>query len=240
MKKNLHFLILLFNILSFAQQRKVNGIIKDSIGEVIPGASIIIEGTNRGTYTDFEGKYSINVTTNEFLIFSYIGKKEQRISANKNEINVQLMDDDIKLIEGSHYIPNINPKRNEKISFERNDTNIKKIRGFVFDNSYYTNIPLPYTGATIEVKGTNKKTISDIDGKFEIEAKIGDELIVSGIFTKIKIISVTDKNCYKINLDTTILDCVMIPLGRKAGRQFRKYERKLKDKIERCFYDCSD
>jgi len=128
--------------------------------------------------------------------------------------------------------------------FEKLDNEIeiknKKIRGFVFDNSYLTNIPLPFTDATIEVKGTGRKTMSDIDGKFEIEAKVGDELIVNGIFTKTKIISITDKNCYEINLDTTLIDYPIIPLSRRAARKFRKYERKLKDKIESGFYDCSD
>lgn len=131
--------------------------------------------------------------------------------------------------------------------FEKSDDEIeiksRKIRGFVFDNSYFTNIPLPYTNATIEVKGTERKAISDIDGKFEIEAKVGDELIVSGIFTKKQIISVTDKNCYKINLNTTLLDYPIIMDRRTARitkRHFRKVERKIKDKMENGFYDCLD
>ena len=104
--KKILYISFFFSVLSFGQQRKVSGIVKDSIGEIIPGVTIIIEGTNRGTNTDFEGKYFINANPNEFLIFSFIGKKNQRINADKIEVNVQLMDDSVKLIEGSRYIPN--------------------------------------------------------------------------------------------------------------------------------------
>ena len=110
MKQILYISFLFLSFFSFGQQRKIYGIVKDSIGEIIPGATILIEGTNRGTNTDFDGKYSINANPNEFLIFSFIGKKEQKISANKNKINIQLMDNDVKLIEVLPYMVNINKK----------------------------------------------------------------------------------------------------------------------------------
>jgi hypothetical protein len=108
--KNLKLIIVLFLFtqVNFAQERKVYGIVKDSLG-TLPGANVQIEGTNRGTTTDFDGKYSIKVNSNEFLIFSFIGKKNHRIIADKNEINIQLNDDGVKLIEtfGPAYYPKI-------------------------------------------------------------------------------------------------------------------------------------
>jgi hypothetical protein len=92
------------------KNRKVYGVVKDSI-ELVPGANVIIEGTNRETQTDFDGKYSIKVNPNEFLLFSYIGKKTQRIIADKNEINVQLREmEPLKEEVGPAYYP-AKPKR---------------------------------------------------------------------------------------------------------------------------------
>lgn len=92
MRQIIYISFLLFGLLSFGQQNIVSGIVKDSIGQVIPGVNIIIEGTNRSTNTDFDGKYSINASPNNFLVFSFVGMKTQRIIADKNEINVQLQE----------------------------------------------------------------------------------------------------------------------------------------------------
>jgi CarboxypepD_reg-like domain len=74
------------------KNRTVYGIVKDSLG-FLPEAKINIEGTTRGTITDIDGKYSIKANSNEFLIFSYLGKKNHRIIADKFEINVELESD---------------------------------------------------------------------------------------------------------------------------------------------------
>ena len=119
--------LLVLSQLIFSQQRKISGMVKDSIGEAIAGANIVIEGTNRGTNTGIDGKYSIKVYPNEFLVFSFVGKKNQRISADKNEINIQLIDNGIKIIEVLPYTPHINKK--EKTNFvnvEKNSLSKKK------------------------------------------------------------------------------------------------------------------
>jgi hypothetical protein len=123
-------------------------------------------------------------------------------------------------------------------------TKSKLIRGFVFDNSYFSNIPLPVTEAPIEIIGTERKTTTDDDGKFEIEAREGEILIINGPFIKTQKILITDKNCYEINLGTVLID---YPISfqskkdaRKNRRYYRKHVKKLKEKIEKGFYDCSD
>ncbi|SHJ20843.1 carboxypeptidase-like regulatory domain-containing protein [Flavobacterium terrae] len=239
MKQILYILFLLFFVLSFGQQRKVNGIVKDSIGETIPRASVVVEGTTRGTSTDFEGKYSINANPNEFLVFSFIGKKEHRISANKNEINVQLMDDGVKLIEVLPYEPNINRKRKvNDITLEKN-LNTKKIRGVIFGDD----LPIPF--AEIQIKGTDKKTITNEDGKFEIISTENQILTISFIGFKTEEIIITDKNCYRIYLTKNLF--VDYPIiyeskshKRKIIRNSRKNKRNIKRKIEKGFYDCLD
>ncbi len=118
------------------------------------------------------------------------------------------------------------------------------IHGFIFDNSYFSSIPLPVSEVPIEIIGTKIKIVTDNDGKFEVEAKEGDTLMISGPFIKTKKILITNKNCYKINLDTVILDNLIHFQSKKAARQnsryYRKLVKKVKEKNEHGFYDCLD
>lgn len=44
----------------------------------LPGVSVVIDGTTKGTYTDFDGNYTIAVNVGETLVFSSIGFTEHR------------------------------------------------------------------------------------------------------------------------------------------------------------------
>lgn len=67
-------------LLLSAQQKEVSGkVIEASNGESIPGATIIIEGTQRGVITDINGEFSLQATEAETLLISYLGYKTQRI-----------------------------------------------------------------------------------------------------------------------------------------------------------------
>jgi hypothetical protein len=48
----------------------------------IPGVSVLVKGTKFGTQTDFDGKYAINASPSQILIFSYVGMKTQELKAN--------------------------------------------------------------------------------------------------------------------------------------------------------------
>ena len=50
-------------------QKTVTGIVSDTSGS-LPGVSILIKGTTTGTETDFDGKYQINATQGQTLVFS--------------------------------------------------------------------------------------------------------------------------------------------------------------------------
>lgn len=131
------------------------------------------------------------------------------------------------------------------LSFGQNtEAKNKLIRGFVFDNSEYASIPLPVVEVPIEIIGTERKTKTDDDGKFEIEAKEGDVLIIQGDFLKTQKILITDKNCYEINLGTVTGTYLIYFQSKKAARQNSRYYRKLVKKIlkkmESGFYDCLD
>jgi TonB-dependent starch-binding outer membrane protein SusC len=80
--------------ITFAQQQIVSGTVIDESGLPLPGATVIIQGTSTGTSTDFDGNYSINVSSGQVLVFSYVGYAGQNITVGtSNTIDVQLAPD---------------------------------------------------------------------------------------------------------------------------------------------------
>lgn len=57
----------------------VYGVVMDDTGEALPGVNIAIKGTTKGTQTDLDGKYRIEVSKSATLIFSYVGFETQEI-----------------------------------------------------------------------------------------------------------------------------------------------------------------
>ena len=101
MKKN--YLILVFlacSSLLWAQEKTVSGTVTDAAGVPLIGANVLIQGTTSGTQTDFDGNYSISVSSGQVLVFSYIGYKGQNVTVGSgNTINVTLEEDASKLDE---------------------------------------------------------------------------------------------------------------------------------------------
>jgi TonB-linked SusC/RagA family outer membrane protein len=94
------FLVLLVALvaqITFAQERTVSGIVSDNAGLPLPGVSVLVKGTQTGTQTDFDGKFSIRTTPSQVLVFSYIGMKTQEILAASSNLNVKLKDDAMEL-----------------------------------------------------------------------------------------------------------------------------------------------
>ncbi|PXV68138.1 uncharacterized protein DUF2135 [Dysgonomonas alginatilytica] len=77
--------------------RGVSGIIKDETGEPLIGVSVNIKGTNTGTVSDLDGKYSINAKVNEVLRFSFVGMNSIEVSVRGSELDVVLADDQATL-----------------------------------------------------------------------------------------------------------------------------------------------
>ena len=70
---------------------QVNGQIKDTNGDPIVGASVVELGTTNGTATDRNGNYTLNVSENGKLNFTYVGYAPQTIAVDgKTTINVNL------------------------------------------------------------------------------------------------------------------------------------------------------
>ena len=90
------FIALLVQI-SFAQDRVISGVVSDNNGLPIPGVNVIVKGTRLGTQTDMDGKYSIKATSNQTLVFNFIGMKSQEIAASSITINVKMKDNAVEL-----------------------------------------------------------------------------------------------------------------------------------------------
>ena len=88
-------LILLFTMHAFAQDKSVSGIVTSAEDNMsVPGVNVIVQGTTRGTSTDFDGNYSIKVSQGETLEYSSLGFKTVYIQIqNQTEINVTLESD---------------------------------------------------------------------------------------------------------------------------------------------------
>lgn len=70
----------------FAQEVLVTGrIISTEDGMPLPGATIIIKGSNTGTVTDMDGKFVIKAQINETIVFSFIGFESYELVASKAE-----------------------------------------------------------------------------------------------------------------------------------------------------------
>jgi TonB-linked SusC/RagA family outer membrane protein len=79
--------------ITFAQEKTVTGMVTDATGS-LPGVSVMVKGTTKGTGTDFDGKYSITAKTGDVISFSYMGYKAvEKTVGSSNTINVTMVED---------------------------------------------------------------------------------------------------------------------------------------------------
>ncbi len=70
-----------------AQDLQVRGtVVDETTNEAIPGVTVIIKGTNRGTITDVNGNYSLQASGDEILIFSFIGMTTEEVPINNRSV----------------------------------------------------------------------------------------------------------------------------------------------------------
>lgn len=107
MKKTKNQLLLLLMALvvqvSFAQTVTISGLVSDSEGQPLPGASVLVKGTAIGGITDFDGNFTISVdnAASKILVVSYIGFKikEIELTGQNQSIDVVLLEDSNNLDE---------------------------------------------------------------------------------------------------------------------------------------------
>ena len=73
--------------------KQISGIITDSDGLPLPGATIIIKGTNNGTSSDFDGKFNLSPNGGKELEISYVGYRSEIVPIHSSVINLSLNED---------------------------------------------------------------------------------------------------------------------------------------------------
>lgn len=96
MKKKLRFFSIMIFLtchwIAFGQGKTITGKVTDDTNMPLPGVSVVINGTTKGTITDVNGAYSLSVGEDQdMLIYSFIGFESQKVTiANRTTINIQL------------------------------------------------------------------------------------------------------------------------------------------------------
>lgn len=90
-------LALLLVFTGFAQitPRSITGVVSDkNTGEPIPGAAVVVKGTTQGTSTDFDGKFTIQVTDKDVLRVSFVGFTTQEVPvAGKTSLSIAMVEE---------------------------------------------------------------------------------------------------------------------------------------------------
>ena len=82
------------------QTKKIAGTVVDKTGEAIIGANVKIQGTDKGTITDLDGNFTLEVAPKDVLIISYIGYLDAKVPiAGQKHIHVALSEDNKMLDE---------------------------------------------------------------------------------------------------------------------------------------------
>ncbi len=81
---------------STQQSVNIKGKVQDTTGQPLPGVTVLIKGTAQGTITDFDGNYSLKISTQENIVlqFSFIGMKTQEVVfTNQATINITMIEE---------------------------------------------------------------------------------------------------------------------------------------------------
>ncbi len=98
MRKNILTLLIVLCSYSIYAQKTISGTVAD-VNAAIPGVNVLIKGTQKGAITDFDGKYSIEASADDVLIFSYIGYKTQEITISNQDVYNIILEEDQNLLD---------------------------------------------------------------------------------------------------------------------------------------------
>ncbi len=95
--------LILFTVFPvFSQERTIEGkVTAQELPEGVPGANIFIKGTTQGTISDLNGNYSIQASTGDVLVCSFVGysSSEKVVEENSSVVNFNLKEDLVGLDE---------------------------------------------------------------------------------------------------------------------------------------------
>ena len=87
-------LLLLFGVwhVSLAQEgMKISGLVKDSQSKPLAGVQVSVKDTSQSTYTDFDGKYTLEITKGQTLVFALKGMQQQELTPTSLVVDVTLL-----------------------------------------------------------------------------------------------------------------------------------------------------
>lgn len=95
MKKLLLLFLFLASTAVYAQRATITGTVSDEQGAPLTGATVQVKGTNMGTITDIDGKFSLEVPgPNSILVFSFVGYVQRELQVlNQTVVNITLRAD---------------------------------------------------------------------------------------------------------------------------------------------------
>lgn len=97
--KQLYLLFLCFPMFVLGQNT-ISGTVTDDNNIPVPGVEILVQNTSRGTTTDFDGNYSIDVNNGDVLLFKYLGYKTVQVKMDgQTTVDVNLEPDENVLEE---------------------------------------------------------------------------------------------------------------------------------------------
>ncbi len=91
--KKIALLLLLLNVTFLFAQKEISGVVKDNMGNALPGVNILEKGTQNGVSTDMDGAYKIKVAEGASLVFSYVGFTSVTKAATGSVLNITLSED---------------------------------------------------------------------------------------------------------------------------------------------------
>lgn len=90
--------LLLISIGSYAQDRMLKGRILSKDGTSLPGASIIVKGSDKGTSAASTGEFSLSAPSNATLVISFIGYKSQEIAIGSQTLFDISLEEDASIL----------------------------------------------------------------------------------------------------------------------------------------------
>ncbi|MPM04934.1 TonB-dependent receptor SusC [bioreactor metagenome] len=79
--------------------KKIRGNVKDSSGQPVIGATVMMKGTTTGTVTDMDGNFAIEVEEGSTLEFSYIGYQNQQIKATAGKMLSIVLSENTEMLD---------------------------------------------------------------------------------------------------------------------------------------------
>ena len=218
MKKSLRLKALLtllvglfLSIGAFAQQIAVKGHVKDTTGEPVIGANVLVKGTTNGTITDFDGNFMLNVPKDAILTVSFVGYKTAEVKAAPT-VMVTLEDDSqvldavvvigygsVKKNDMTGSVTAIKPdKLNKGLITNAQDMMTGKIAGV----SVISKGGAPGEGATIRIRGGSSLTAEN-DPLIVIDGLAMDNKGVKGLANPLSMVNPNDIESFTVLKDAS-------------------------------------